>query len=78
VATKTGGIPELIDDRRTGMLVPYGSVPGLASALTTLLKDENLSRRMGAEGRAKVEQNFTWEAVAAKVRSVYQELQQSR
>ena len=75
VATKTGGIPELIDDRRTGILVPYGSVSGLASALTTLLKDENLARRMGAEGRAKVEQNFTWEAVAAKVRSVYQELQ---
>ncbi len=73
VATNSGGIPEVVDDGTTGILVPYASVEALASALSTLLKDDSLSRRMGAMGRAKVERVFTWEAVANRVRSVYLE-----
>jgi glycosyltransferase involved in cell wall biosynthesis len=75
VATNTGGIPELVDNGRTGLLVPYGSVNELASAIASMLQDESGSRRMGMEGRAKVEQDFTWEAVARRVKSVYDELQ---
>ncbi len=75
VATKTGGIPELVEDGRTGLLVPYGSVDALASALSSLLGDEGLAKRMGGEGRARVEKKFTWKAVAERVKSVYDELQ---
>jgi len=75
IATNTGGIPEVVDDGTTGILVPYASVEALASALTTLLKDDRLSRRMGTMGRAKVERLFTWEAVAQRVKSVYDEFQ---
>ena len=74
VATETGGIPELVEDGKTGILVPYGSVNSLTLALCTILKDDGLSRRMGAEGRIKVEQIFTWEAVAERVKSAYNEL----
>lgn len=74
VATNSGGIPEVVDDGVTGMVVPYGSVEVLASSLATLLKDKALSRRMGAAGRAKIERLFTWEAVANRVRSAYHEL----
>ncbi len=75
VATNTGGIPELVEDGKTGLLVPYGSVEGLANSISTLLRDVELSRRMGEEGRAKVERDFTWKAVANRVKSVYDELQ---
>jgi glycosyltransferase involved in cell wall biosynthesis len=74
VATNSGGIPEVIDDKVTGLLVPYGSVGELASSIATLLKDEALSRRMGVAGRAKIERLFTWEAVANRVKSAYLEL----
>jgi glycosyltransferase involved in cell wall biosynthesis len=75
IATNTGGIPEVVEDGKTGILVPYASVDALASALTTLLRDDRASRRMGEMGRARVEQNFTWESVANRVRSAYDELQ---
>jgi glycosyltransferase involved in cell wall biosynthesis len=74
VATNSGGIPEVVDDRVTGLVVPYASVEALASSLATLLKDEALSRRMGQAGRAKIERLFTWDAVADRVRSAYLEL----
>ncbi|HME19261.1 MAG TPA: glycosyltransferase family 4 protein [Nitrososphaerales archaeon] len=75
IATNTGGIPEVVDDGTTGILVPYASVEALASALSTLLNDDRMSRRMGTMGRAKVERVFTWQAVAQRVKSVYDELQ---
>jgi len=73
IATNTGGIPEVVEDGTTGILVPYGSAGALASALSTLLRDDRLSKKMGAMGRAKVERVFTWEAVAQRVKSVYDE-----
>jgi len=75
IATNTGGIPEVVEDGTTGILVPYASVEALASALSTLLMDEGMSRRMGTMGRARVERAFTWEAVARRVKSVYDEFQ---
>ena len=75
IATNTGGIPEVVEDGTTGILVPYASVEALAAALSTLLKDDRMARRMGAMGRAKVERVFTWEAVAQRVKSVYDEFQ---
>ena len=74
VATNTGGIPEVVDDGKTGILVPYGSVSGLATALETILSDEELSRKMGGSGRTKVENQFTWGAVAERVKAAYGEL----
>ena len=74
VAADSGGVPELVDDGGTGRLVPYGQVNAFADALTSILKDERTARAMGANGRAKIEKGFTWQAVADRVRSAYDEL----
>ena len=74
VASRTGGIPELVEEGRTGFLLPYGSPDAIADRLILLLGDENLRAAMGTRGRETVESQFTWHAVAERVRSVYNEL----
>ncbi|HZH16372.1 MAG TPA: glycosyltransferase family 4 protein [Archangium sp.] len=59
IATRSGGIPEIIDDGVNGLLVPKGDAAALASAIDTLAFDPALRARLGAEGRRKVERAFT-------------------
>jgi glycosyltransferase involved in cell wall biosynthesis len=54
VATSVGGIPELVDDGATGLLVPPGDPAALAGALTSLVEDPATGARMGAAGWARV------------------------
>jgi alpha-maltose-1-phosphate synthase len=75
VATRTGGIPELVDDGKTGFLVPFGSPEMISEKLISLLGDESLRASMGLRGRGRVEGEFTWHAVAERTRSAYNELQ---
>ena len=74
VATRTGGIPELVSEGQTGFLVPFGSPDAIAERLTHLLGDDSLRAAMGGRGREAVESQFTWHAVAERVRNVYNEL----
>jgi glycosyltransferase involved in cell wall biosynthesis len=58
VATRVGGTPGLVDDHRTGILVPPGDAPGLAQAILTLLETPALAAEMGARGRARALAEF--------------------
>ncbi len=58
VATRHGGIPEAVDDGRTGFLVPERDVAVLADRLSMLLNDTDLAARMGAAARARVAEHF--------------------
>ncbi len=78
VATKSGGLEEVVEDGKTGILVRYGSVLELAKAIETLLRDEDLRHRMGAEGRRKVESMFTWSAVVERITHAYEEAHEKR
>ena len=79
VATAVGGIPEVIDDGRTGYLVqvPDGEV-GLGSALAervnALLNDPARAVAMGAAGRSRVVESFSWKSVAARTVELYASL----
>jgi glycosyltransferase involved in cell wall biosynthesis len=53
VAARTGGIPEVVDDERTGLLVPPEDSNGLAVALSRILKDREWATTLGAEGRRR-------------------------
>jgi glycosyltransferase involved in cell wall biosynthesis len=55
VASRVGGIPDLVEDGETGILVPPGDERALASALVRVLSDRPLAERLGAAGRAAVE-----------------------
>jgi glycosyltransferase involved in cell wall biosynthesis len=58
VATAVGGIPEIVDDGTTGLLVPPGDAAALAAALERLLADAGLRARMGAAGWERVRERF--------------------
>jgi glycosyltransferase involved in cell wall biosynthesis len=58
VATRVGGVPELVVEGGTGLLVPPGDVEALAAGLRQLLGDSDLRRRLGAAGRTRAEQCF--------------------
>ncbi|HEX2292929.1 MAG TPA: glycosyltransferase, partial [Gaiellaceae bacterium] len=62
VASRVGGIPELVVDGETGLLVDPGRPDRLAAALARLLEDAALRRRLGAAGRARVEERFDVDA----------------
>ena len=58
VGTRVGGIPEVIEDGRTGFVVPRGDVTAIASGILSLLSDPGLRTSMGRQGRAAAERKF--------------------
>jgi glycogen synthase len=74
IGARAGGVPDVIDDRRDGLLVPFGDVGALADATKWLLHDRAAAERLGAAGRAKVLRELTWDRVYAEVRAVYDEV----
>lgn len=67
VASDVGGLPDVVRDGSTGLLVPPGDARALAEALGRILSDPDEARRMGAAGRARIERHNTWDAVAARM-----------
>ncbi|GGX87012.1 glycosyl transferase family 1 [Streptomyces minutiscleroticus] len=83
VASRVGGIPEVVEDGVTGLLVPVteegekdegGFAERLARALDSLLADPDTARRMGEAGRERAVREFGWDAVARRTVLLYEEL----
>jgi glycosyltransferase involved in cell wall biosynthesis len=71
IATNGGGVPEIIEDGKTGILVPMGDVQAMAEAIRRVLANPALSEDMGARGRERVRDHFTIGRKARKVEAVY-------
>ena len=71
IATEVGGMPEVVDHGRAGLLVPSGSVEGLGAAIRRLLEDDALHASLSAAGLERVRSMFTWDAVADRCISAY-------
>ena len=71
VATRAGGIPEIVDDGRTGVLVEPRDHATMAKEIVRLLRDDGLRRRMGDAGFARVSERFTVERMVAETARVY-------
>ena len=71
VATRAGGIPEVVDDGVSGCLVPPRDHQALAHAIVGLLKDDGLRKRMGEAGLARVKGRFTVERMVAETAGAY-------
>jgi glycosyltransferase involved in cell wall biosynthesis len=71
VATRTGGIPEIVEDEVTGLLVPARDHHAMAAAIVELLGDPIRRERFGAAGRARVSERFTVERMVAGTAAVY-------
>ena len=76
VATTAGGIPEVVEDGVTGMLVPPRDHHAMADAIVKLLKDEALRRRMGAAGLSLANARFSAERMVRETLSVYEKVSQ--
>jgi starch synthase len=92
VATATGGIPEVVADGETGLLVPIEQVAdgtgvpvdpdrfvaALAAALTTLIEDPARAEQLGQAGRRRAVEHFSWSRIAEDTLSVYRSVLQRR
>ena len=72
VATSVGGLPEVVEDGVTGILVPPGNSEALADAIIRLLRDPDLRQRMGWAGQERVRAEFTVDQVVAQTLAVYE------
>jgi glycosyltransferase involved in cell wall biosynthesis len=71
VATRVGGLPEMVEHGRTGYLVPPRNVPELAESITRLLLDDRLRHQMGANGKRKIKAECSPHVIAEKTMEVY-------
>lgn len=74
VAARVGGLPDLVVNHETGLLVPPGSPAALADALESLVRDEGLAARMGQAGRRRWEKLYSPEAFASRTEALYASL----
>jgi len=74
VATNVGGIPEVVIDGKTGLLVPPRHPEALAEAILKLYYDPSLSLQFGQKGREVVYQNFSAESMANKIMGIYERI----
>jgi glycosyltransferase involved in cell wall biosynthesis len=72
VASAVGGLPEAVEDGRTGLLVPPADHGTLAEAVVRLLEDRDLARGMGVAAREKLERECSADVVAAQTLRVYE------
>ncbi len=72
VATAVGGVPEIVKNGETGLLVPSGDSEALAAAIITLLTDSARRATLGRAGRERVLKHFTVEAMMGQLCDVYE------
>jgi starch synthase len=71
VASAVGGIPEVVADGVTGLLVPPGDEAALAAAVNSLIRDPGRAAEFGARGRDRAVAEFSWDKVAAQTADLY-------
>jgi glycosyltransferase involved in cell wall biosynthesis len=74
VATRVGGLPDVVRDGITGLLVPPADARSLAQAIIRLLKDSALRQKMGQNAKQFSEKELSWDKVAEKTLKVYQKV----
>ena len=74
VATRVGGIPEVVEDGTTGLLVPPREAEALAGKVAGLLGDAGLRERLGARARERVERDYSLDAMGERLVGLYGEL----
>lgn len=74
LATNVGGVPEVVAEGETGLLVPPADAPALAAAMETLADDAALRTRLGAQGRKRIETHFSLAAMICAYEALWDRL----
>jgi N-acetyl-alpha-D-glucosaminyl L-malate synthase BshA len=77
VATRVGGIPEVVDDGATGILVPFGDADALARAVERLMADEELRKKMGHAAKKEAQRRFSADVIIPQYEQFYRKLLES-
>jgi N-acetyl-alpha-D-glucosaminyl L-malate synthase BshA len=72
IGTAAGGLPEVVEDGKSGFLRAVGDVAGMARAALELLRDDALWKRFSAEARRRAEREFPTEAMVGRYRALYE------
>ena len=74
IASRVGGLPELVEDRITGILVPPKDSEAFARAISELVSEKGLAREMGAKACKRIQDHFTLEKMAKRNEQYYYDL----
>jgi glycosyltransferase involved in cell wall biosynthesis len=74
VASRVGGISDVIEDGATGLLVPEKDPQALADANVKVLSDRGLAKRLGEAGYAHVKRKFDWEVITRDMVELYRQV----
>ncbi len=74
IATRAGGLPEVVADGETGYLLPVGDVDAMAERAIAILSDKTLHRRLGRAGRTRAEEEFNVNRVVSMYREFYERI----
>ena len=78
IASDIGGITDIVQHDRTGLLVPPGDEAALANALSRVLTDGALARTLGSAGRQRLHDAFSWDRIVGQWEAVYARVVQQR
>ena len=78
IASAVGGVPEIVEPNRTGLLIPPQDPKALADAIICLLNNPEIAKKMGQSGYERVQQYFSIDSVVAKTEAVYDQLIEKR
>ena len=73
IATKVGGLPEAVEDGKSGLLVSAAAPDELAQAILKLIKDPGLAAQMGMYAKHLSDTKFSWDSIALKILGIYQD-----
>ncbi len=74
IGARSGGIPGVIDEGKNGLLVEFGAVSELASAIALLWQNDALQHKLGQHGQQKVTEHYTWEQTGRRVLANYEQV----
>jgi len=74
IVTNVGSIPEVVDDGKTGYIVPPRNEKKLAEAIIDILRDEHKRKQMGENAYKKMKEELSWDKIAEKTIRVYEEI----
>ena len=74
IGADAGGLPELIHAEENGLLTPFGDAPALAAAIRRLVEAPSLAARLGAAGRRRTLEEYTWDRTYGILADIYAEV----
>ncbi len=74
IGTRTGGVPEAIQENVTGLIAEPGNIPSIQDALHKLLKDPTIAKQYGQAGKERVIKEFTWNTGIVKLNSLLERI----